>query len=198
MNRALPPRHVEVAIRHPFRMITDALAANLPAELDFQLSLTGDEVPRSADIAILDPQAALELLKRKSLPRCRIIVLAIAAREFEVQRVIQAGAFGFVVLSSAMSEFRECLSAVALGRRYLCKEAALSIVAGMTRDELTPRETAVLALLADGLCNKAIARELEVSDGTIKTHVKAILSKLGAASRTQAARYAIERGFVTH
>ncbi|HSH30018.1 MAG TPA: LuxR C-terminal-related transcriptional regulator, partial [Thiohalobacter sp.] len=61
-------------------------------------------------------------------------------------------------------------------------------------DELTPRENEILGLLAEGQSNKAIARNLGISDGTVKLHVKAILRKLGVHSRVEAAVIAVEQG----
>ena len=63
-------------------------------------------------------------------------------------------------------------------------------------EPLTPRELDVLALLAEGLPNKAIARRLDISDQTVKFHVAAIYGKLGAANRTDAVRRAVRRGLV--
>ena len=188
---------IEVAVRHPYRMIVDALASHLSPDHRFKLIGMNDESHGCIDIQILDPQAALNILEG-SEPKGsnRIIVLSVTARESEVQRAMQGGAFGYLVLNSPMSEVDECLQAVARGQRYICREAAHSMVSSMSRCELTPREQTVLSHLANGLCNKSIARELNVADGTVKTHVRAILAKLGAASRTQAARYALERGLV--
>ncbi len=64
-------------------------------------------------------------------------------------------------------------------------------------ESLTPRETQVLELLAEGLPNKAIAARLGISDQTVKFHVAAISGKLGAANRTDAVRLAVRRGLIT-
>ena len=68
----------------------------------------------------------------------------------------------------------------------------------MSHTSLTSREIQVLSLLITGASNKAIARELEIETGTVKSHMTAIMSKLGATSRTQAAGIATERGLVEH
>ena len=67
---------------------------------------------------------------------------------------------------------------------------------GPEGESLTPREIEVLALLAEGLPNKAIARRLDISDQTVKFHVAAIYGKLGAVNRTDAVRRAVRRGLV--
>ncbi len=68
---------------------------------------------------------------------------------------------------------------------------------GVPAETLTPRETEVLELVAEGLPNKAIAAQLGISDQTVKFHVASICAKLGAANRTDAVRKALERGLIT-
>jgi DNA-binding NarL/FixJ family response regulator len=67
----------------------------------------------------------------------------------------------------------------------------------LTREALTAREAEVLDLLACGQCNKSIARQLDIAVGTVKAHVKAIMAKLDASSRTQAVSVAAQRGLVS-
>ena len=79
----------------------------------------------------------------------------------------------------------------------ICSPGGRAFTARPFEESLTPREVEVLALLAEGLSNKAIAERLGISDQTVKFHVAAICGKLGAANRTDAVRRAIRRGLVS-
>jgi two-component system NarL family response regulator len=80
--------------------------------------------------------------------------------------------------------------------RYLSAELSRCVADSFTRIGLTSRETDVLQLLAQGQCNKSIARELGIGVGTVKTHVKGLFDKLGATARTHAVVLATRRGLV--
>jgi two-component system NarL family response regulator len=80
--------------------------------------------------------------------------------------------------------------------RYLCPLVAQRMADSLSRASLTSREIEVLQLVVTGESNKAIARRLNIELGTVKSHMTAIMSKLGATSRTQAAAIAAERGLV--
>lgn len=195
MNTHSFHRPTEVEIRFTQQLMVDALSAALPGAGNIQI-MPRDAVPPSMSRVILaDYKHALESLDRDS-PSERIVVLGSAVRDAEVFRSMQAGAQGYVTLSGGISELVRCIDSVAGGRRYMCSEAAQSIATGFGRNDLTPRELDVLNLLAGGLGNKHIAKELEVAPGTVKTHVKAILGKLNAATRTEAAKIARDRGLV--
>jgi DNA-binding NarL/FixJ family response regulator len=92
----------------------------------------------------------------------------------------------------ASSQRRERVERAAAGARGWGSAHTLDDV-----DPLTPREIQVLALLGEGLPNKAIAARLEISDQTVKFHVSSICGKLGAANRTEAVRLGVRRGLIT-
>jgi two-component system, NarL family, response regulator len=79
---------------------------------------------------------------------------------------------------------------------FVSPEIAAKLASRLSEDELTPRELEILTLLAEGKSNKLIARELNISEGTVKTHVKNILEKLDATSRTEALSLAARRGLI--
>ncbi|MDE0853406.1 MAG: response regulator transcription factor [Nevskia sp.] len=114
-----------------------------------------------------------------------------------VRRVMRAGAAGYVLKRGATESLRLCLERVRSGGRYLPEELALRLVANHEDDLPTPRESEVLKMVAHGLCNKRIGRALGIEEGTVKAHLKSILRKLDAASRTEAASIAIRRGLVS-
>jgi DNA-binding NarL/FixJ family response regulator len=93
-------------------------------------------------------------------------------------------------------ELLDTIRAVNDGRRRVPPEIAAELADHMTEDALTAREVAVLRKVAMGSSNKIIASELNLSEATVKGHMKSILSKLGANDRTHAVTIALKRGFI--
>jgi len=184
-----------VEVMHTQRLVAEAIGWALARQETFEAG-SGSPTPRlPCRIVITNHSCALDTPTHQE--DRRIIVLADAARETEVQRAMQRGAYGYLVLNSPLSEVNECVRRVASGARYVCPEAAARIASSFGRTDLTPREIEVLELMASGLSNKLIAERLTVSEGTVKSHVRSIFGKLGTESRTQAARVAQERGIVS-
>uniref|UniRef100_UPI000D34657E LuxR C-terminal-related transcriptional regulator n=1 Tax=unclassified Variovorax TaxID=663243 RepID=UPI000D34657E len=129
-----------------------------------------------------------------ALRDARVLVLEPAAREQVVRAAFGAGVFGYVLSSAGPAELGQGVSSVSRGARYVSPALAGRIVDSLTREALTSREGDVLALVADGHSNKIIARQLGISEGTVKAHIKAIMGKLQATSRTHALSIAIARG----
>ena len=177
------------------RLVAEAIGWALARQDSFEVG-SGSPAPRSPCRIIITNQSYALATPTNQEDR-RIIVLADAARETEVQRAMQRGAYGYLVLNSPLSEVNDCVRRVASGVRYVCREAAARIASSFGRTDLTPREIEVLDLMASGLANKLIAERLAISEGTVKSHVRSIFGKLGTESRTQAARVAQERGIVS-
>jgi DNA-binding NarL/FixJ family response regulator len=93
-------------------------------------------------------------------------------------------------------ELLNTIRAVHAGRRSIPSEIAVGIAEHVADDALTDRETEILRRVAAGTSNKVIASQLAVSDATVKSHMKSILSKLGANDRTHAVTIAMKRGFI--
>jgi two-component system NarL family response regulator len=132
----------------------------------------------------------------RSLATARILVLTSNDRVADIRQAIRAGIHGYFLLGGPLSELVECVTALAHGERYLCRVVAQRVSDSLIHPALTKRETEVLRLMVDGESNKAIARQLQIELGTVKTHIGAILGKLNATSRTQAAAIAINQGLV--
>ena len=144
---------------------------------------------------------------RAADPSARIVVLTSFSSADQVVPAVRAGAAGYLLKDAAPEEVEAAVRAVHRGESRLdpavtatvMAEVAAPATGGVTADEralasLTPREREVLALLARGMTNAQLARELVVSEKTVKTHVSSILAKLRLADRTQAALFAARLG----
>ena len=138
---------------------------------------------------------------RAAQPDTEVIALTSVLENEKVFDAIRSGAIGYLLKDTESEELRRAIKAAAAGQVQLSPQAA----ARLLRDErpaepqieaLTPRETEVLQLMARGLANKEIARDLGIGEKTVKTHVSNILSKMGVLSRTQAALQAVRMGLV--
>jgi two-component system NarL family response regulator len=132
----------------------------------------------------------------RPLAAARIMALTSNDREADIRRAVEAGVHGYLLLGGPLSELIEGVTTVAHGVRYLGRSVAQRMADSLTRASLTSRETEVLRLVMTGESNKAIARRLNIELGTVKSHMTAIMTKLGATSRTQAAGIASARGLV--
>ena len=134
-------------------------------------------------------------------PRVKVIALTSFATDDKVFPAIRAGAAGYLLKEAQPAEVAEAIRKVHRGEPILhpsIAERLMREVAAATpqahRTDLTARELEVLRLIARGMSNREIARELTVSEKTVKAHVSNVLSKLGVSDRTQAALYAVEHG----
>jgi DNA-binding NarL/FixJ family response regulator len=139
---------------------------------------------------------------RAADPAARILVLTSFASADQVLPALRAGAAGYLLKDAAPAELEAAIRAVHRGEGLLDPAVTATVLAEFAQPastdpgyaSLTPREREVLGLLARGLSNAAIARELVVAEKTVKTHVSSILAKLRLADRTQAALYAARLG----
>ena len=140
--------------------------------------------------------------------RPRILILTTFDLDEYVYDALQAGASGFLLKDAPAETLFEAVRVISAGEALLAPAITRRLVAEFARlrprapatarglDELTPRETEILALVAEGLSNREIALRLVVSDETVKTHVSHVLRKLGLRDRAQAVVVAYESGLV--
>jgi two-component system nitrate/nitrite response regulator NarL len=179
-------------------------------DCDVGLRLTRDCAP---DVVLLDLRmpgtGGLDVLKRirdEGLDR-RVAMLTTSTEEQDLIASLQAGANGYLLKDMEPDELVAALEDIVAGKTVVAPELTGILARAVRREpepeaaakppalaELTPREQEILCHLAAGQSNKAIARDLGISDGTVKLHVKAILRKLSVHSRVEAAVMAVEQG----
>ena len=133
---------------------------------------------------------------RGEFPEARIIVLTTYTGDMQVLRAIKAGARAYLLKNTLHKELVDTIRAVHAGKKYISSEASFELAEHASDDVLTPAEVRVLRLIAEGNANKEIAAQLSVSDDTVKSQVRNILSKLGAKDRTHAAMIGLKRGII--
>jgi DNA-binding NarL/FixJ family response regulator len=133
---------------------------------------------------------------RAEFPSARIIVLTTYAGDVLAAGALKAGASGYLLKNLVRKELIETIRAVHAGKRRVPPEIAMEIAEHVGKDALSVREIEVLRRVAAGKSNKLIAAELDISEGTVKTHMKSILPKLDASDRTHAVMIALKRGIL--
>ncbi len=128
--------------------------------------------------------------------RVRILVLADTAGDAEISKALKKGALGYICKDISPDELVKAIRTVALGKKYIPADIAEILSESFGNEELTPTETRILQQIVAGKSNKEIAYDLNISENTVKTHVKNVFEKLGVSDRTSAATLAIRRGLV--
>jgi DNA-binding NarL/FixJ family response regulator len=200
---------VVLADDHP--VVRQGLAAILNSQKDIKIvaeAADGEETcalydQLSPDVLLLDLrmpkkdglQVVTELMARCA-PKPRIIVMTSFESEQNIRQALRAGAKAFLVKGAHPQQIREAVRRVARGESFIPPEIGFKLAESMSHPELSNRETEVLKYLAGGRSNKEIGRILYISEGTVKHHVKSILSKLDAMGRTEATAIAARRGLI--
>ena len=180
-------------------------AADGPAALGLAAELTPDVILLDLKLPGLDGIGVLTELRARGIG-ARVLILTSGNDPAQVSRAVQAGASGFLYKDVDPDALIRAIRAVHDGNLLLAPDAAGSLVPGLATAggwgpgggpgrgglaALTVREREVLEEIARGRSNREIARELRVSEKTVKTHVSSVLAKLGVQDRTQAALYAV-------
>ena len=193
---------------HP--LVRDGIAYALAAQADMTLvasASNGTEAialfqEHRPDVTLMDLQLpdldGIEVMLkiRAKYPQARFIVLTTYAGDVRAARALKAGAMGYLLKSMLRKELTESIRAVHAGQRRITAEIASNISEHIAADALTPREIDVLRAVAAGMSNKAVGSALDVSEETVKGHMKNILAKLNANDRTHAILIAMKRGYL--
>lgn len=196
---------------HP--VVRDGLALVLGTQPDFEVvgeasdgaqavakacELQPDVILLDLEMPGVDGLSALHQFRQKA-PDVRVIVFTAFDTDERIIKAVQAGAKGYLLKGAPRAELFEAVRVVAAGGSLLQPVVASKLMRHMSEpaaDSLTEREMDVLRLMAKGMPNKEIAAALVVTERTVKFHISAILSKLGAGNRTEAVRVGVQRGLV--
>lgn len=193
---------------HP--LVREGIAGMLESEPDIVVvaeATNGNEALRQfrehrPDVTLMDIQMPLvngiEAIAeiRKHHPDARIIVLTTYSGDAQVTKAFKAGASGYLLKSTLLTELVDTIRSVHAGKRRVPPEIAIGMVEHYADDALTAREIDILRQVAAGNANKMVADNLHISEETVKSHMRSILSKLGANDRTHAVTIAVKRGII--
>ncbi len=205
---AAPPIRVLIADDHP--LVRDGIAALIERQADMVVvgeASSGEEAVEQfgvlrPDVTLMDVQMpgqggldAIEAIRARFADAI-ILVLTTYPGDAQAVRAMRAGASGYLLKNAVRKELIDAIHAVHAGRRAVSADIAHAIAVHALDDPPTPRELAILRLVAEGQANKQIAATLGVSTDTIKANLKALFAKLGVDDRTHAVTVAARRGFI--
>ena len=206
---ALAPVRVIVVDDHP--VVRDGIRGML--ERDQRIDVVGEAAEGKEAVALVrraDPDlvlmdlrmpggdgvTAIRELRAANRERPRILVLTTYDTDRDIYAAIDAGADGYLLKATSREELVDAVLRAAAGQSVLAPSAARSLVDRTRGEHLTERELQVLSAIAHGGTNRDVARELLVSEATVKTHLLRIYPKLGVRDRAAAVRVAFERGLL--
>lgn len=147
---------------------------------------------RLPDVSGIEAMIAI----RAEFPDARVMMLTTFDGDVEIARALLAGARGYVLKSLPPKELAEAIRDVHAGRKRIAADVAAHLAEHMGEERLTLRERDVLTRVANGLRNRDIGTDLEITEETVKVHMRNILGKLNARDRTEAVTIALRRGII--
>ena len=191
-------------------MLREGVIAVIEAEGDLEIAgqaSNGAEAVESfpklqPDITLMDLQMpgidGIEAIQtiRTDFPQARIVVLTTYAGDVQALRALQAGAAGYLLKSALRKDLIDTIRKVYSRRKHIPPEIAEQIAFHAADESLSDRETSILRLVSAGKANKEIARQISISEETVKAHLKNIFVKLGVTDRTEAVITAAKRGII--
>jgi two-component system NarL family response regulator len=204
---------IRILIADDYPVVRTGLAAMIEIQPEENMTVVGQAnngremvemfAQLQPDIGLIDlrmPEMdGVEAIKsiRAQFPAARLILLTIYDGDEDIYRGIQAGAKAYLLKDVPREELLMCIREVYAGRSFIPPEVGGKLAERMNRPELSNREHEVLSLMAAGMSNVEICEALHIAEGTVKSHVNSILSKLGVGDRTKAVLLAQKRGLVS-
>lgn len=203
-------RAIRILVVDDHPMLREGVRAVIEAQQGFEIvgeAADGAEAAESfrklrPDVTLMDLQmpgvGGIEAIGtiRSDFPDARIIVLTTYAGDVQALRALKAGASGYLLKSALRKELIDTIRKVHAGRKHIPPEIAEQIAFHAADESLSEREITILRLVSGGKANKQIARQLSISEETVKAHLKNIFAKLGATDRTEAVITAAKRGII--
>jgi DNA-binding NarL/FixJ family response regulator len=195
---------INVLIAHCDPLIAAGLAAVLGKRRDFKAVVcnpasTSQEMAShlsSADVVVADYDYGLHLVESAGAGSDRVMILTHSTSEAKICRALEQGVRGYVLLGGSLQSLIDALRSIRAGGVAVGPLVVSRMADWMKQRTLTRRQEEILRQLMLGFSNKIIAKKLALAIGTVKSHVKAILQKLDAKSRTEAAAIAQRRGIL--
>ena len=167
------------------------------------VQMAGDLLPDVVLMDVLMPKidglSATQKI-RQLYPEIEVLVLTSVLDEVTISSAVRNGAIGYLLKDTQAEDLCKAIHLAAEGKVQMSPEVAARLAHELCEDhprieELTSREREVLQLIANGASNKDIASHLFIAEKTVKAHVSNLLAKMGVQSRTQAALYAVQKGW---
>ena len=206
----MAPNLIRVLCADDHPLILDGVARLLERESDMRLvaeACNGVEAIRAfqqyqPDVTLMDLQMpqlnGVDAIRsiRELYPRARCIVLTTYSGDAQASRAFKAGAVGYLLKTTLRKDLVQTIRNVHCGLRHVPAEIAGEMTKYTAADELSPRETEVLRSIACGRSNKVVADRLQISEDTVKGHMRSILAKLNANDRLDAVLIGMRRGIL--
>jgi DNA-binding NarL/FixJ family response regulator len=206
----MPSGQIRVLCADDHPLILDGIARLLEREPDMILvaeASDGIEAVKAfqehkPDVVLIDLQMprlngteAISKIRELS-PRARCVVLTTYSGDVQASRAFKAGAVGYLLKTMLRKDLTRTIRDVHSGQRHVPPEIACEMTKYYASDELSPREIEVLKTIAAGRSNKIVADRLQISQDTVKGHMRSILAKLNANDRLDAVLIAMRRGIL--
>lgn len=193
MKKSTSRQSVVVTVAHRDLYVAAGIAALLRAQPDLA-QLPAGALNRQPDVLVTDYDSALRQGSPAKAPATMVVTDQCAG--WQVRRAVEAGVRGYLLQDCSAAELVDAVRCIATGHRFLSPVVAEQLLDALNYEVPTVRQLQVLQLISQGLSNKAISSRLGIGERTVKMHVKAVLSRLGARTRTAAMAEAMRRGML--